>query len=569
MTITEEYNSLIKLQPEIEKLISEEIDKDVHLKELIRSSDPLIDVKRFEQSFINATSLGTEGLVNQLRYALTRKELSSENYRSAKNLVLVIRYLTMNSQMKNELRKRVVNATFEGFEGLSKNTLLNFKDYLDAPRFEANCKAIIVYVNKCKNRMEVIDDKDKDDESDDVSYFKRMEKIGKRLKQKEAFILDVIRINLRKNGFHIKNLIAGERKLTENIYEKLKDVDLAIKERKEFMKSKKQNFNNNSFKPWTKKETQKYNTKEVNKSVNNIDAEEIINKENHIYINDLKFRVLLDSEAEDNYMSETVANQIKRNIQTYDNPKVRYTCIKTSFYIKNYVLTKFIYKGKEEQARFDILPNRKDEFIIIGRQFMVNLTKDNSVNTATGENEIEELLEKLCNRQVTEEIDYKCHIPTRPGDVATGGTYFISYAEEKQINEEISRLLKLGYIRPSTSMWLNKLKPVIKPNGTLRITLNLIKLNQLVSIDRYSLPNMEEMIYKLNGQKIFSKIDLKEGFFQIPLAEEDRHKTAFRVKNKLYEWTRMPMGFKNSSAVFQRYMDGILGTKLANRVLFM
>jgi hypothetical protein len=70
---------------------------------------------------------------------------------------------------------------------------------------------------------------------------------------------------------------------------------------------------------------------------------------------------------------------------------------------------------------------------------------------------------------------------------------------------------------------------------------------------------MEEMIYKLNGQQIFSKIDLKEGYFRIPLAEEDKHKTVFRVKNKLYEWTRMFMGFKDSPAVFQSYMDRILG----------
>jgi hypothetical protein len=73
---------------------------------------------------------------------------------------------------------------------------------------------------------------------------------------------------------------------------------------------------------------------------------------------------------------------------------------------------------------------------------------------------------------------------------------------------------------------------------------------------------MEEMIFKLKDQQYFSKIDLQEGFFQIPLAEEDKHKTAFRVKNRLYEWNRMPMGFKNSSAVFQRYMDTILGAEI-------
>lgn len=66
------------------------------------------------------------------------------------------------------------------------------------------------------------------------------------------------------------------------------------------------------------------------------------------------------------------------------------------------------------------------------------------------------------------------------------------------------------------------------------------------------------MIYNLKEMSYFSKIDLKDGFFQVPLAEEDRFKTAFRFKHQLYEWNVMPMGFKNSPAIFQRVMDNAL-----------
>jgi hypothetical protein len=62
----------------------------------------------------------------------------------------------------------------------------------------------------------------------------------------------------------------------------------------------------------------------------------------------------------------------------------------------------------------------------------------------------------------------------------------------------------------------------------------------------------------LRDFEYFSKIDLKDGFFQIQLRKEDRHKTAFMVNNRLYECNRMPMGFKNAPAVFQRFMDKIL-----------
>jgi putative transposase len=63
------------------------------------------------------------------------------------------------------------------------------------------------------------------------------------------------------------------------------------------------------------------------------------------------------------------------------------------------------------------------------------------------------------------------------------------------------------------------------------------------------------MLTSLRDQYIFSKID---GFFRVPLRPENYHKTAFRVKNRLHECKRMPMGFKNSPAVFQRIMDIVL-----------
>lgn len=115
-----------------------------------------------------------------------------------------------------------------------------------------------------------------------------------------------------------------------------------------------------------------------------------------------------------------------------------------------------------------------------------------------------------------------------------------------------------NFSRVSNSAWCHKIRPVEKEDGTVRITTNFIRLNQKVLLDKYSLPNLEEMLYALRDQAYFSKIDLKDGFFQVSLREGDRHKTAFRVKNRLYEWTRMPMGLKNSPAVFQRLMDAVL-----------
>ena len=77
-------------------------------------------------------------------------------------------------------------------------------------------------------------------------------------------------------------------------------------------------------------------------------------------------------------------------------------------------------------------------------------------------------------------------------------------------------------------------------------------------MDRYSLPHIENLIFNLKNKRYFTKLDLKDGFFNIKLSEKDQHKTAFRYKHLLYEWKVMPMGFKNAPAIFQRYMDNIL-----------
>jgi hypothetical protein len=114
------------------------------------------------------------------------------------------------------------------------------------------------------------------------------------------------------------------------------------------------------------------------------------------------------------------------------------------------------------------------------------------------------------------------------------------------------------YIAPSKSTWLNKVSPVTKHNGSIRLTANFIALNNHVVLNKYLFPDMMEMIYKLNNMKYMTNIDLKFGFYQVALNREDRYKTAFRIKNKLFKWKRMPMGFKNSPAVFQRLIDQVL-----------
>jgi hypothetical protein len=88
-----------------------------------------------------------------------------------------------------------------------------------------------------------------------------------------------------------------------------------------------------------------------------------------------------------------------------------------------------------------------------------------------------------------------------------------------------------------------------------------------VELDSFELPRIEEIISSLNNKKYFTSIDLENGFFQIPIKEEDKHKTTFFTDRKLMQFRRMPQGFKNSPAIFQRAMSLIFGEIIGKKCI--
>ena len=130
----------------------------------------------------------------------------------------------------------------------------------------------------------------------------------------------------------------------------------------------------------------------------------------------------------------------------------------------------------------------------------------------------------------------------------------------QEVKNHIKEMLDARVITPSESPWCNAVVLVRKKDGSLRFCIDFRRLNSMTIKDCYALPRIDETLDSLQGSSYFSSLDLKSGFWQIPMAGESRQKTAFSVGNLgFFEFLRMPFGLTNAPATFQRAMEKCLG----------
>ena len=130
----------------------------------------------------------------------------------------------------------------------------------------------------------------------------------------------------------------------------------------------------------------------------------------------------------------------------------------------------------------------------------------------------------------------------------------------EEVRDHLKEMETLGVIRKSQSPYASNVVIVRKKNGALRFCLDLRHLNLLTIPDCYSLPRIDSTLDILTGSRWFSCLDLKSGYWQVPLAEEDKCKTAFTVGPLgFWECERMPFGLTNAPATFQRLMENCMG----------
>ncbi|CAF1490596.1 unnamed protein product [Adineta ricciae] len=122
----------------------------------------------------------------------------------------------------------------------------------------------------------------------------------------------------------------------------------------------------------------------------------------------------------------------------------------------------------------------------------------------------------------------------------------------------IQQMLSNNQIRPSFSQYSAPILLIKKRDGSYRFIVDYRKLNNITIQDKFPLPNLEQAIQMVGGRRYYSKFDLRSGYFQIPIKEHDKHKTAFITTHGLFEFNVLAQGLKNSPPSFQRIMSSLL-----------
>ena len=137
----------------------------------------------------------------------------------------------------------------------------------------------------------------------------------------------------------------------------------------------------------------------------------------------------------------------------------------------------------------------------------------------------------------------------------------VPYAMQTLVEEELNRLVQLGILEPvQFAEWAAPIVPVLKSDKkSVRICGDFkLTVNQASRLDRYPIPNIEDLLAKLSGGKMFTKLDMRQAYQQLLLDEESKQYVVVNTPKGLFKYNRLPFGVSSAPVIFQRVMESIL-----------
>eukprot|EP00253_Pinus_taeda_P036311 PITA_36311 len=311
-------------------------------------------------------------------------------------------------------------------------------------------------------------------------------------------------------------------------------------------------------------------------------------------ISNLSIAVLIDPGATLSYASSKIVEQCKLQSEKFKNPWL----VQLATGAKRRVLAKInncslTIAGQPIVADLNILPLGSYDILIgmdwLEKHWSLVNCKTKTIYYKDDHGEQQELqgikhpvqIRPITATQLAKCIRKKCQIyaiqvgyanqkektTTLGAAPVSRAPYRMSVPELTELRMQLQELLDKNYIRPSVSPWGAPMLFVKKKDGTFRICIDYRQLNKLTIKNKYPLPRIDELFHQVKGATVFSKIDLRSGYHQIRIKEEDIAKTTFRTRYGHYEFVVLPFGLTNAPATFMCLMNNVFHRFLDKFVL--
>ncbi|GKC15537.1 putative reverse transcriptase domain-containing protein [Tanacetum coccineum] len=199
----------------------------------------------------------------------------------------------------------------------------------------------------------------------------------------------------------------------------------------------------------------------------------------------------------------------------------------------------------------------KNKAVIVCHEKVVEIPLEGGgILWVQGEHFVDVFPEDLSGLPPQRQVEFRIDLVPGATPVAKS-PYRLAPSEMQELSAQLQELQDKGFIRPSHSPWGAPVLFVKKKDGALRMCIDYRELNKLTIKNRYPLPRIDDLFDQLQGARYFSKVDLRSGYHQLRVHEDDIPKTAFRTRYGHFEFTVMPFGLTNAPAVFMDLMNRV------------